>query len=538
MALDSLAERHRAEIEGQPLHANLGALVADAAARYGDRLLWVSIDGQGSPITYRDFDARANRCAGALCALGVGKGTHVGVMLPNVAPFLITWVALARLGAVTVPLNVENTPRELRYAIETANVNALVIDTDRVAAFCEVEDRAGLIPDHRVVVCGKPPAPFANDWFAMVDGASTAGVPDADVGLDDLATIQYTSGTTGLPKGCMLTQRYWLIIGKVLANRGPPVGRILLDLPLHYLGAQWRFWMALYHGSTLCVARRYSLSRLIERIHTHRIEFASFVDQAAKLPQSRRDGASCLKRISIAGLSKELHAGLEARFGAPAREGYGLTETGATLYMPFEDTGMVGSGSCGIPAPFRECTIAGPDGRPIERGATGELWVAGPGIVEGYINMPDATQAAFRGKWFRTGDLFRQDAQGYYTMVGRTRDMIRRSGENISAAEIEAVLHAMPEVRRAAAVAVPDGFRGEEVKAYLVLGAGLTPADVPPERVLAHCAARLARFKVPRFLEYVEDLPLAGPHKVAKHALTAREDARAGSYDRVDGVWR
>ena len=206
--------------------------------------------------------------------------------------------------------------------------------------------------------------------------------------------------------------------------------------------------------------------------------------------------------------------------------------------MPFEDTGMVGSGSCGIPAPFRECTIAGPDGRPIERGATGELWVAGPGIVEGYINMPDATQAAFRGKWFRTGDLFRQDAQGYYTMVGRTRDMIRRSGENISAAEIEAVLHAMPEVRRAAAVAVPDGFRGEEVKAYLVLGAGLTPADVPPERVLAHCAARLARFKVPRFLEYVEDLPLAGPHKVAKHALTAREDARAGSYDRVDGVWR
>jgi crotonobetaine/carnitine-CoA ligase len=534
---DTAAARFRAEIEGEALHPNLGALVAAAAARYPERPLWVSIDGQGPDLTYGAFEAAANRCAGALRALGVVKGTHVGVMLPNVAPFLITWVALARLGAVMVPINIGYTPSELRYTLVDGNVEALVIDNERVAALIGITDRAALIADDRVIVLGAPPAPFVHDWLAMTDGASAA-LDAAEVGADDLASIQYTSGTTGLPKGCMLSHRYWLIIGKVLARRGPRVERLLVDLPLHYLGAQWRFWMALYAGGTLYVALRYSLSRLIERIRAHDIDFASMFDQVAKLPQSPDDGDNNLKRISIAGLSKDLHATLERRFAAPAREGYGMTEVGATLYMPFEDTSRVGSGSCGIEAPFRRCRIMGADAAPVTPGETGELWVSGAGILQGYYNQPEATAAAFSGEWFRTGDLFRQDADGYYYLVGRIKDMIRRSGENISAQEVEAALHAMPEVRQAAIVAVPDSLRGEEVKAFVVLEPGLGPAEVPPDTIFAHCAGCLARFKVPRYLKYVDGLPKTASNKVAKHLLTAADDPRRGSYDRVERTWR
>ena len=365
---DTPAARFRAKIEGEALHPNLGALVAEAAARHPERTLWVSIDGQGPDITYGAFEAAANRCANALRAFGVVKGTHVGVMLPNVAPFLITWVALARLGAVMVPINIGYTPSELHYTLQNGDVEALIIDPERVAALTGIADRATVIADDRVIVCGAPPAPFVHDWFAMTDGASPIFDAAEDVGPDDLATIQYTSGTTGMPKGCMLTHRYWLIIGKVLARRGPTVERVLVDLPLHYLGAQWRFWMALYAGGALCVALRYSLNRLIERIRAHDIDFTSMFDQVAKLPEGPTDGDNKLKRISIAGLSRDLHATLETRFGAPAREGYGMTEVGATLYMPFEETAMVGSGSCGIPAPFRHCKIVGTDGEPVAAG--------------------------------------------------------------------------------------------------------------------------------------------------------------------------
>ena len=535
---DSPVARFRAEIEGEALHANLGALVAEAAARHSERTLWVSIDGQGPDITYGAFEAAANRCANALRALGVVAGTHVGVMLPNVAPFLVTWVALVRLGAVMVPINIGYTPSELRYTLEDGDVEVLVLDNERVAALMGIEDRTALISDDRVIVLGTPPPPFVHDWFALTDGASAVFDAAQDVGPDDLATIQYTSGTTGLPKGCMLTHRYWLIIGKVLARRGPPVERLLVDLPLHYLGAQWRFWMALYAGGALYVALRYSLSQLIERIRTHDIDFVSMFDQVAKLPECPTDGDNNLKRISIAGLSGELHATLERRFAAPAREGYGMTEIGATLYMPFEDRAMVGSGSCGVEAPFRHCRIVGADGAPVATGETGELWVTGAGILTGYYNQPEATAAAFSGEWFRTGDVFRQDADGYYTLVGRIKDMIRRSGENISAGEVEAALHAMPEVREVAVVAVPDSFRGEEVKAYVVLEPGLGPKDVPPEPIFTHCAQRLARFKVPRYLEYVDALPKTASNKVAKHLLTADDDPRRGSYDRIEQTWR
>jgi crotonobetaine/carnitine-CoA ligase len=206
--------------------------------------------------------------------------------------------------------------------------------------------------------------------------------------------------------------------------------------------------------------------------------------------------------------------------------------------MPIEETAMVGSGSCGLPSPFRECRVAGPQGNALPDGEIGELIVRGPGILKGYYRKPEATAAAFHGEWFRTGDLFRRDARGFFTIVGRIKDMIRRAGENISALEVEAVVCGIAEVAEAAALPVADATRGEEVKIYVVLQPHVWAEALAPERIIDHCAANLASFKVPRYIEFREGLPKTPSDKVAKHVLRDEKvDLRLGSWDRETQRW-
>ena len=196
---------------------------------------------------------------------------------------------------------------------------------------------------------------------------------------------------------------------------------------------------------------------------------------------------------------------------------------------------MVGSGSCGIPSPFRECRIVDPDGIVLDSGKVGELQVRGPGRMLGYHRKPEANAAAFDAEWFRTGDLFRQDERGNYYLVGRLKDMIRRSGENVSAQEVERVLRGMPEVLEAAVIGVPDEPRGEEILAIVVLAEG---AAVEPDQVFSYCAQSLARFKLPRFLRVETTLPRTPSGKIAKGQLRDRwRDSRVGCYDRAARTW-
>ena len=207
--------------------------------------------------------------------------------------------------------------------------------------------------------------------------------------------------------------------------------------------------------------------------------------------------------------------------------------------MPIETTHMVGSGSCGLPVAFRECRIVDGEGIEVTTGETGELWVSGPGIMGGYYKRPEATDEVMRGKWFRTGDLFHKDRDGYHTIRGRIKDVIRRSGENIAAGEIEAVLYEMPEILDVAAVPVADPVRGEEVKICISLGPGIGSGDVPPDRIMAFCRDRLAKFKLPRYIEYRDRLPKTAKGSIAKRELYAEgKNPRLLSFDTVDGVWR
>lgn len=530
-------ERYR-RVEREPLPGNVIALLEDAAAATPDALALHFIES-GEQFTYASLLDKVRRLAGGLSASGVGRASHVGVMLPNVPEMPITWLALAAIGAVMVPINTRYTPHELHYVLSDSGARHLVLHQDFVPLLDGMEAlEPGLLA---TIVVGAPAQGGGASWQELVDRSDAAFRAAVPPRLDDVLNIQYTSGTTGWPKGCLLTQRYWLTCAKAYAAcDGIRYRRIMSSNPFFYMTPQWLMLMAFFQGATLYVAPYLSLTRFSGWLREYGIEYCWFpMDAMTQVPEAPDDPLAPLKRGNLAIHRSELHAELERRYRFPARAAFGMTEIGTGLIMPIEAAEMVGSGSCGIAGPFREVRIADPEGRTLPAGTSGELLIRGPGMLVGYHNKPEATAAAFHGDWFRSGDLAVQDADGFVTIQGRIKEMIRRAGENISATEVEAALLAIPGIAEAAALPVPDALRGEEVKAYIVLGEGHSVENLPPEQIIAQCSRRLAPFKVPRLIEYrTEPLPRSTSGKVRKPDLVAgKTDLRAGSWDRLAGGW-
>jgi crotonobetaine/carnitine-CoA ligase len=532
----------RARVEAPPFAANLAAFVDDCAARMGDAPLWTFVDQPEElpfrKLSYTELSEVTRRMAAGLEAAGVQPGQRVGVMLPNIPAFPLSWLSIARLGAVMIPVNIGYTPRELEYVLADGGASFMIVHEDCLGTVQNLLDAGFPLPRDNIFVVGLAPQGMRR-WSALTEG-DAAGPVAPPPALDTLVNLQYTSGTTGFPKGCMLTHRYWLTLGRVAAGRGGEQIRVVMAAqPFFYMDPQWLLLMAMHLQGRYVVAPRPSASRFMHWVRSEGVEYCIFPEVVLKQPETAQDAENTLKRVSIFGWGRDKHIAMEMRFACVARESFGMTEIGSGLTTPPEAVEMIGSGTCGLASPFRETSVRDPEGCPLPAGEVGELWVRGPGILQGYWNKPEANVASFaEGGWFRTGDLFRTDERGFHYLVGRVKDMIRRSGENIAAREVEAVLLQLPQIREAAAIPVPDADRGQEVKACLVLQEGVTPADLPPEAVFAHCLAGLARFKVPRFLEYRANLPKTPSEKIAKHLLVAeRPDLRAGAYDRVAGQW-
>lgn len=529
----------RAQLEAEPLPASTATLLDEAAAEAPNRLAWRFIDS-GQAATYREVQASVNRMASSLYRLGVRKGTHVAVMVPNLPQFPLTWLAIGRLGAVMVPVNVSYTGRELDYIVNDGKAEYLVIHEDFLPTLDAMVKRPPALAEARVIVVGRA-RPGQQDWQALHDSGDPAFKAPEPVGLDDLLNIQYTSGTTGFPKGVLQAQRYWITQSKINAFRdGLAYERILISTPFYYMDPQWLLLMAFHQRATAFIAAKQSTTRYTEWLRTWKIQFSLMPAEVMfKNPPSPDDGDNEIRRVNVYGLRKEIHAAVEQRFNVNAREAFGMTELGSATYMPLEVEDMTGSGSCGMEGPFRGCKVVDPQGKEVPRGEIGELVVRGSGILRGYFGKEEATREAFHGDWFRTGDLFRQDERGYFFIVGRVKEMIRRSSENIPAREVEAVLKDMPEIVEAAVIGVPDDLRKEEVKACVILQPGLTKKEVPPEAIIAHARKYLAPFKVPRYIEYRSEFPRTPSNKIRKPALIQEKpDQRADSWDRVDGVWR
>jgi acyl-CoA synthetase (AMP-forming)/AMP-acid ligase II len=530
-------EEFKQRVEAEPLPKNLGALLDDAINRYGSSPAWVFVEQDRPPLSWQDLGDLVARSAHSFAAMGVRKGSHVGVMLPNIPESLAAWLAIARLGARMIPINPGYTPDELKYWLTDGDAEFLLIDSSKIETLYAVDKDAPLLTRDRVAIWGEALGDFQH-WNGQLAEAPANFRAAEDVELDDIVNIQYTSGSTGWPKGCLLSHRYWILCGKVVSEAWPGLKRIQCDLPFYYMGPLWRFTMAAFSGAALCVPPAYSLSRFRERIRDYAYDMAWMTNPVAMLEPDPTEQEHQLKMIATFGMGPALQSSIAKRYKVPVRDAFGMTEIGFAIGCRLNDERSVGMGTCGKVLPFREAKIADPDGNELPDGEIGELCIAGPGMLQGYYKKPEATKAAFHGKWFRTGDLARRDSDGYFYIVGRIKDMIRRSAENISVTEVESALAIIPEVEDIAVHGVKDEKRGEEVKACLILRSGLTTNDLPPEKVLEHARNHLARFKVPRYIQYYSKFPRTGSNKIAKKRLQDGEgEFITGTYDSATGAW-
>lgn len=512
---------------------SLGHLLEDAAARHGDRTQFIF---EGASRTFAETNRQVNRLANALRGLGIAKGDRVSVMLPNGFDFPTAWLALAKLGAVMVPTNTAYVERDLQFVLSDSGAKAILLDEEYLPRLEAV--RASLPALEHVLAVGTP------GLNTLIESASESFTIDG-VGQDDLLNIQYTSGTTGFPKGCMLTHRYWLLMGQLTYEylRIMPDDVDLTAQPFYYMDPQWNTSACMIAGVPLVIMPRFSVSRFWPTVHEHGVTFFYVLGtmpfflmkrESDELERSHR-----LRIVACSGIAPDFHAEFERRFNVPWREAFGMTETGVDLLVPLDDAASVGSGAMGAPVRTKRARVIDAEGSDLPDGEIGQLIVSGEPMMLGYWNLPDKTAETIRDGWLHTGDLVYRDARGYFHWVGRLKDMVRRGGENISASEVESVIMEHERIRAAAVVPVPDPLRGEEVKVYVVLKDGETPETLPPVAIVEFAARKLARFKLPRYVEYVDRFPLTPSERVAKHELIkGRADLRANSYDMVDAVWR
>jgi len=482
-----------------------------AASAWSDKLAFSFVHAP-DVLTYRQLGEQVAGLRTGLESRGLRPGERVGIMIPNQVEFPLAWLSVIDAGAVSVPLNPNYTRRELEFVLGDTAASWLItteqlLSAHQAATFFPVPD------SHVVVVGGAMPG---SHRFA--DLLSTSPEPRRhQAERQDLVGIQFTSGSTGLPKGCMLTHEYWLELGVYSAAVFFDPQHLLADHPFYYMQNQAYFMMALAAGGQLHVTPGLSRSKFMSWLLGNDIDFVWIDEGLLDFPPSDADRRLKLKYAPIAAIPPALHRPLEERFGLKARDWYASTEAGAGTFVPWERDDLVGSGSMGLCWPTRETKIVDSDLSELPPGVAGEMLIRGPGMMLGYWNRPDANaELILPGGWFRTGDIVRKDADGLHFYVGRTRDIIRRSGESIAAVEVEQQILAMPEVMDIAVVAVPDRDRDEEVKAIVVLHPG---HQVSALDIVNWASERLAPFKVPRYIEFRSELPLTGNGKIAKARL-------------------
>ncbi|WJK36382.1 AMP-binding protein [Solwaraspora sp. WMMA2065] len=501
--------------------ANVAAMLAGNARRFADVDALVF---EGRRWTHRQLAVDVEALAAGLAAEGIRRDVRVAIISNNVPEFLLLSLALSKLGAVFVPLNYRLTAAELAQLLRHARVRAVAT----VPEFAALTDAA--LTD---TGSSEPVAdvrrfalePIDDDGWVDVRALiwTHRGARVADVDLDDAALhrIVYTSGTTGLPKGVLLTH------GNVNMNMHAqivelglrPSDRILNFAPLYHVGGTDLPGFGIWHvGGTMVLQRRFEPAAVLRAIETERI--TGMVMAATMLDMVRRAADAA---VDLTSLRWVIYSQVTSALFAVARElfpdarlieGYGLTETcGALTYLD-EAHMRSKQGSVGLPVPWVRVRVVDADGNDVLVGDDGEVIARGPKVSPGYLDDPQATRAAWRDGWFHTGDIGRFDADGYLYIRDRLKDMIRSGGENMSSAEIENVLADHPLVLAASVVAAPHPVWLEVPVAFVIGRPGLEP-----ESLIAHARQRLGGFKVPKEIYVVDEFPTNPSGKVLKRSL-------------------
>jgi long-chain acyl-CoA synthetase len=471
---------------------------------------------QDRVVTYGEFDARTDALAGGFAELGVGAGDVVSVFLPNCIEFLEAWWGILKAGGVLGPVNPAYTATEAGYVINHSEAVALVTNAQGVKTLAPRRAELGLL---RGVVSIDSGGDATLEELAV----RGTGTPDAQRDLDDLAAILYTSGTTGSPKGAMLTHRNEIVnaaMGGELLPLGPG-DRVGMLLPLFHANAQLvTCVIPMMIGLEVVMWERFSASQFwatVEELQPVSISAVPTILAAVLAAPGAPEGPTSLRYVicGAAPLSLELLQAFQDRFAIRILEGYGLTETTCISSVnPYY--GDRKAGSIGLPVRGQEMKIVGEDGQPVPSGDYGEIVIKGPNVMKGYLKNEEATTESIRDGWLHTGDVGYVDEDGYFFIVDRSKDMIIRGGENIYPREIEEVLYAHGEILECAVIGVPHEVRGEEV---LAIVAGKPGVELDPEALAAYAAERLAKYKLPREFVIREELPKTPTGKISKGPL-------------------
>lgn len=505
------------KLEANGFPASLPEFCAIQADKYGDDIA-LDFFQDGVQISYTQLHQRSNRIAANLLASGYRKGAHIAVMLPNSPAAVLIWFAIMKVGAVLVPVNTAYRGKELDYILNQSDAQALVMGAEFQSAFDEMQARPEILNTPITIIAG--------DLGALEEGGPLAEFdPGYPIVATDLANLQYTSGTTGFPKGCMLTQDYWIVLSHAIAEVHRSYGNknLFFWAPFFYMDGQWSFLSAMAIGGKAIIASQMSLTKFLGWIRENDAHYCVLPQPLMKaVPPSPDDATIPLKYVHAFGWRLSARAEAEERFNLVARDSFGMTEVGPAMICPQDAGEKLELNTCGLATPYRETRVVDTDGTECAPGEPGELQIRGRSIMLGYYKRPDANAESFDGDWFRSGDLFVKDEDGYHRIVGRLKEMIKRAGENISANEVEAAMCEAGQIAEAAAIAVPDEMRNEEVMVLLKLTDDTNPADMPPEAVMTH-SERLAAFKRPRYVGYVDEFPRTPTNKIAKTRLSAND---------------
>jgi crotonobetaine/carnitine-CoA ligase len=484
----------------------------------------------GVPYTYGELWDRAARAHGWLAGAGVRPGDNVALLMRNSIEFLDAWIALARMGAVAVPVNTASVGEALAHTLEHSESVGVIGDADLLPAVAA----AGVKPDWQVAV--GDPFDGASPFAELIDRANPTPAPVRCDGLDPMNII-YTSGTTGLPKGVVLCHGSYLNTGGYFAHHLGLHDQDILHtcLPLFHCNAQQTTLMAgLTLGAEVVVDRSFSLSRYWGWIADSGATVTNLLGAMLALLSQREPDAleQCerLRYVVAAPVPEDLHRPLEARWGVRIVEGYGLTETGTMACInPPHDTR---SGTIGLPLEHNELRVVDEEGNDVADDEPGQILTRSRiegAYMSGYFKAPEATAEAMAGGWFHTGDIGRRRPDGYFVFVDRSKDTIRRRGENISSFLVEKAVLGHPEVAEVAAIGVPSELSEEDVKIVVVRTAGSTLSEAS----LAEWAdAKLGDFMRPRYVEFRDELPRTETGRVQKYLL--RSGGIGAAWDRGD----
>ena len=485
-----------------------------------------SVVGLGKRFTYRELYERSNSLARGLRDLGLGKGDIVGVLLYNCCEYIEITFAINQIAAIWLPLNFRLAGEEFQYILENAGAKALITEQEFAPVISSIKSN---LPDLKnVVLLGSDYPEGWLDYADLVRQNLGARVPHVEVGQDDLHRLMYTSGTTARPKGVMLTygNLYWKNIGHLLTFGITNMDRTLVVGPLYHVGGMdLPGTGTLYAGGSLVILKKFDPVEILKAIDQEKVTnlwlSPAMTIMLFNEPSFDQYDVSSVRFIIDGGekMPVTLIKQFKDKFpNAWFADAYGLTETVSGDTFLAKDRMLNKLGSVGKPVPHLHVRVLDENDNDVPPNELGEICLKGPKVFKGYWKNPEATAEALRGGWFHTGDIGTLDEDGYLYIMDRKKDMIISGGENIASPEVERVIYEIPAVLEAAVVGIPHPKWLEVPKAYVALKPGET---LTAEEIKQHCMKKMAKFKVPKEIEFIDQLPRNPSGKVLKRELRA-----------------